>query len=342
MNSEFQAALLAAGCACALAPLVRALARRERIIDQPGGRKRHAEPTPLLGGLAVFGGLAVAFLAVGAPVGTLARLGPAFCAALVLGLVDDVRDLPAYTKLGGQALAAFLALLGVPAIAPPLTGIAAVDCLAAALFLVVAMNAVNFADTFDGLCALTAAGTLGVAWALAAGPETRLLAAAGVGGCLGFLPWNLSRSRKLFLGDTGSLALGLLVGCLALGVAGDCARTASPWAVAPLLAGGPLLDALAVTLERARHRRPLVIGARDHLSHRLVAAGLPARAMVGLVAGGNLVSALLAAAYVGLESSAARWGLLAAVGAAAAGIVVLAGRVPVYAGEPVEEAPDPS
>lgn len=338
MRPELLVALVAAASACALAPPVRWLARRERIVDVPGGRKRHSEATPLLGGLAVLGGIAAAFLATTGPTTALARLAPALCAALVLGLLDDVRDLPAYVKVVGQTLAAGLALLGVPGLAPPFTGVAALDCAVAAAYLVAVMNTINFADTFDGLCALSVASVLGVASVLAAQPEARLLAAAGVGGCLGFLPWNLSRRAKLFLGDAGSLSLGLLVGCLALGTASDYAAAASPWMTALLLCGIPLVDGATVTLERLRHRRPLVVGARDHLSHRLVALGLPAPAMVGAVAGGTLASALLAAAYTGMDTGRIRNALVAGAWLLAAGIVVLAGRVTVYQAE--RDAPD--
>jgi UDP-GlcNAc:undecaprenyl-phosphate/decaprenyl-phosphate GlcNAc-1-phosphate transferase len=334
MGPDIVAALIAAAGACVLSPFVGWLARRERIVDAPGGRKQHREPTPLLGGLAVMGGVSVAFLATTGPSTALTRLGPALCVALVIGLLDDIRDLPAYVKLAGQALAAGLALLGVPALAPPLTGVPVLDSIVSVGLLIAVMNTVNFADTFDGLCALSVVGMLSVVGVLAAQPEARLLAAAGVGGCLGFLPWNVSRRAKLFLGDAGSLSLGLLVGSLALGTASDYAATAGPWMTVLLLCGVPLVDGATVTLERLRHRRALVVGARDHLSHRLVSLGVPVPAMVTVVAGATLGSALLAAAYVVVGAGPLRDALTAGSWVLAAGIVVGAGRVPIYEGRP--------
>lgn len=329
---SWQAALIALVCCAALCPILRWLARREHIVDQPGGRKKHREPTPLLGGLAVFGGLSLGLLATVSPGSAIYALGPALAAAIVLGVIDDVKDLPAQAKLGGQALIAVLALLPMPGVARTLTGFAALDFVFAGLFLVAMMNAINFADTFDGLCGLTVVAIL---FATPAGwhdEDVQALAAAATGAVAGFLPWNFSRRGKLFLGDAGSLGLGLLTGWMCLRAAGMAAfPDHSPAMPLLLLAGVPLVDAATVVVGRLRDRRPLVVGARDHLSHRLVALGVPPLAMVALLALATAGSACLGVLEARAEGPTA---VAITLGAwlVAALIVALALRVPTPGG----------
>lgn len=331
---EAKAGVLAVVAALGFTPVCRWLALRERILDQPGGRKDHPAPTPLLGGIAVAGALVVPFLMLAEQSTVYLRVLPAFGAALVLGLVDDFRDLPAHAKAGGQAIAASLALLALPnVLIPSITQVPAIDAVAAGVFLVVVMNAVNFADNMDGLCALTAAAILSVAALLASDQAARIIGLAGAGACLGFLPWNLSKRAKTFLGDAGSLALGLLVGTLALAVGRDYEVIANPAMVCLLLCGLPLVDAATITIQRAANRRPIIVGARDHLSHRLVALGLRPLPAVLVLATATLASAWLAAVYVEMVRPW-RTVLVAASWCAAAVIIAVAGVAPVYADAP--------
>ncbi len=335
MSEELVALFAALAITAALTPACRWVARKQRIVDRPGGRKNHAAPTPYLGGLAVAAGLSAPVLLLtpdGAPV---FRLAPAAAGALLLGVLDDVRELPAYAKVVGQTLVAVLALLALPTdLCPAFTLIPSLNLLLAGLLIVILMNAVNFADTFDGLCSLSAAAILAGAGWLATEGDSRVLAFSAAGACLGFVPWNLSSRAKIFLGDGGSLFLGLLVGALALKAAGDYERIASPAMVFLLLCGIPLVDATTVTVQRLLHSRPLIVGARDHLSHRLVAVGFPKGAMVAAIAGATAISALLAAAYIGLDPGWPRAGLAALAWILAALIVLGAGAARVYGEAP--------
>jgi len=331
MTFEATGAAVAFVASLMLAPGCRWLARREKILDRPGGRKHHAAPTPLLGGLAVAGGVVLALVLVGPETTPLLRLLPALALALILGVTDDIREMTAHGKAAGQAVASALAVAALPELlAPHITGLRAADFLLAAAFLVGMMNAVNFADTFDGLCALTSAAILGVSGTLATSPDVRLVAFAGAAACIGFLPWNLSARRKLFLGDTGSLFLGLLIGAVALIVAGDYESVARPEMIPLFLCGVPIVDATTVALHRVLARRPIVVGGRDHLSHRLVLAGLTPKVAVLALAACSGATAALTHAYVSLQGPA-RTTLVAASWIAASAVIAVSLRSRVYA-----------
>jgi len=156
------------------------------------------------------------------------------------------------------------------------------------------------------------------------------VAFAGAAACIGFLPWNLSARRKLFLGDTGSLFLGLLIGAVALIVAGDYESVARPEMIPLFLCGVPIVDATTVALHRVLARRPIVVGGRDHLSHRLVLAGLTPKVAVLALAACSGATAALTHAYVSLQGPA-RTTLVAASWIAASAVIAVSLRSRVYA-----------
>jgi UDP-GlcNAc:undecaprenyl-phosphate GlcNAc-1-phosphate transferase len=307
-----------------LTPLCSSVARRLGILDQPGGRKAHGRPTPLLGGVAVAAAATVGWLAVVEPESAMARVLLAAWPALVVGLLDDVRELPAHTKAAALAVTSGLVLVGLPGLAlPRVTGVAPLDAGLALVFLWVVANAVNFADNMDGLCGLTVAGILAVVGLMAGTEDARALAWSTAGATLGFLPWNLSGRGRVFLGDAGSLFLGTVVGATALCVARENQDSGCPAMIPLLLCGVPLLDAATVTACRLLHRRPLVVGARDHLSHRLLALGLPERGVAVGLGVASAASALIAAAYVA-QTDTGRLVIGGSVGLMAAVVVVAA------------------
>ena len=212
---------LSFGVALLLTPLVRALARRTDYLDHPDERKPHPEPTPLLGGVAVFGALVLGPILARAIGGTPIAL-PASgvllggVLSLVLGLVDDRRPMRPLGKLIGQIAVAvsLVAWGGAPHFVPghPLFAAAAVVAVVALL------NAVNFLDAMDGIVsALTPVTGLGfVALALLHGADVDLALAWGaVGAAAGFLVYNAPPAR-ICLGDAGSHLLGFVLATLAL------------------------------------------------------------------------------------------------------------------------------
>jgi UDP-GlcNAc:undecaprenyl-phosphate GlcNAc-1-phosphate transferase len=287
-----------------LAALLCGLARRYApgwgLVDRPGGHKGHRRPTPMGGGVAIWaatslvvllgtlvvalgGGLLPEPLARHVPgaLGRLGELAEIFGLAsviMVMGLVDDVRNLDWRPRLGIQlGCATILAATGIritlfgPFTHPLVGGAVTV------LWIVGLTNAFNMLDNMDGLAASVGliASLLFCAAQVAVGdlfvPAILLVLAGALGG---FLVHNRPPAR-LFMGDAGSNFLGFLLG--ALTVVGTFTREGySPCSVlAPLLVMAvPLYDMSSVVLIRLREGRSPFKGDRRHFSHRLVARGL--------------------------------------------------------------------
>ncbi len=282
--------LVAAAASLALTPLAASASRRLGFMDDPGPRKAHAAPTPLLGGLAVF--LAVVLgMAVGGK-GSVAGDCQRFAGilfggamALMLGLLDDKRDLRALPKLAGQVAIALLVAwsgLRVTLFIP----VPAVQWIVTVLWLVTVMNALNFMDNMDGLCAGVGLLCALIFGGVALGHGQVLasaLAAAVAGALAGFLPWNFPRAR-VFLGDSGSHFVGLMLGALAIlphyYSYSHPSPTFLPVLIPLIVLALPLFDLVAVMWRRWRRGAPVYVGDENHLSHRLVRLGLPRTAAV--------------------------------------------------------------
>ena len=263
-----------------------ALLVRRGWLDTPGERSSHRRPTRTGGGVAVAAGViagaALAAASQHAPPGVdvVFVLGAAIAMG-ALGGLDDRFGLDARLKLAvgvllSLAVASALphprALPLAPGLGLPLAE--AVSLLGAALWLLTAVNAVNFMDGADGLVpgglpiAFTA---LGVASAAGGAAPVAGLCALACAAYLGFLPWNLA--GRLFQGDAGSLFGGFLFAALHLAAAG---RGAVPLLFGPLVLLPWLTDVLLTLLRRARGRRPLLSAHREHLYQRwLQATGRP-------------------------------------------------------------------
>ncbi len=337
MASVGSAFLLALALALLTTPLAAWAARRLGVLDLPSERKLHRVPTPLLGGVGVYLSFAVATLAFARPVNDLhivLLLAGAAAFALV-GIVDDVRSLgPVKLAVEAAVVVAIVWLgdfrIGLPW---PYAG-----HLLAAGWIVGVANALNCLDCADGT-ASGAAGTSALALALLAAAVERwavaVTAAALAGSCLGFLRYNFPPAR-IFLGDSGSLMLGFLLGALAASLA---ISLTFPWQVAALgvILALPVYDFLLVHWRRYRSgiRNPvqiMVSTGKDHLPHRLLAVGLSTREVALRVYG---ASAFLGASGLTL----ALWGpvaLISAVvlGAAGAAVILRPGGVAPVLGSP--------
>jgi UDP-GlcNAc:undecaprenyl-phosphate GlcNAc-1-phosphate transferase len=263
------------GAALLFTPLARSLARATGYLDHPGARKPHPEPTPLLGGVAVFAAmvagplLSVALLRAAPPIPAPA-LGVALGASLslLLGLVDDRHPMRPLGKLMGQ-LGVSLCLVtwggasGFLANQPLLAAVAVVGVVAL-------LNAVNFLDAMDGIVStVTPITGLGfVALALVHGAHVELpLAWATVGAAAGFLVYNAPPAR-IFLGDAGSHVIGFVLAALALQAVNTSFTLPHVVAVVALVAY-PLFDVLFVVTTRLLGGRPIHVGGVDHSTHRL-------------------------------------------------------------------------
>jgi UDP-GlcNAc:undecaprenyl-phosphate GlcNAc-1-phosphate transferase len=252
------------------------------IVDRPGGKKIHGQPTPLLGGIAIALAHAAAVLWSGAADGAGSRILVAAGLIVALGIWDD-RDphseaLQWWLRLVYEAGLAGIVVAG--GVRTTFLGTPWLDIPLTLLWIVGITNAFNLLDNMNGLSAGVAA-IGGATFALLtaryveAGPEqisTAAAAAALSGACLGFLPSNF-RSR-IFMGDAGSLFVGFTLACLA--VQGSWRSPTVPTSVViPLLVlAYPIFDTTLVVVLRLRSGRSPFVGGRDHSSHRLVRLGL--------------------------------------------------------------------
>ena len=282
-------ALAAFAIVVVLTPAVGDVARRLGIVDAPGGRRVNVLPVPRLGGVALFLGLIVpglAFLHVGRENrGVL--LGAAV--AVTIGVIDDFRGLRWFEKLGGQLVAAAVPTafgVWVNRFTFPFLGIHALPGWAGVpltvLWIVAIMNMVNFLDGMDGL----AAGVAGIAAltfsviALSLGkPDAAILSAIVFGACAGFLRHNFYPAR-IFMGDSGALLLGYVLGAVA--VQGLLKTAATVALFFPLLVlAVPIVDTTFVVARRIKHGEHVFVGDQAHLHHRFLRRGFSqARAAV--------------------------------------------------------------
>jgi UDP-GlcNAc:undecaprenyl-phosphate GlcNAc-1-phosphate transferase len=265
MNEISLAAAIAFAVALAAIALLRATPAARRLHDTPNARSLHASPTPRIGGLGIVAGV-MAASAWSAPDGMVAALLLAALALSLVSLADDVRHLPALTRLSAHFAAAAVAVWLVGSALP--WGVMVVSIVAVAWM----TNLFNFMDGADGLAGgmgVIGFGTMAAA-AAAAGETGNAIACAAVSGaCAGFLPHNFPPAR-VFMGDAGSIPLGFLAA--ALGLHGWTAG-AWPWWFAPLVFSPFIVDATVTLARRARARERLWEAHRQHAYQRLVLSG---------------------------------------------------------------------
>ena len=278
-------ALIAFGIVVLLTPAVGGMARLLGVVDRPGGRRLNKRPIPRLGGLAIFLGILVpslAFLSLDREMRGI-LLGAAV--ACVVGAIDDFRGLDPLPKLAGQVAAAaiacasgvwidhftfpFLGVLDVPAwIGVPLS----------MLFIVAVMNMVNFLDGMDGLAAgvCAIAGITFAILSLSLGKiDPAVLSAIVAGSCIGFLRHNFFPAR-IFMGDSGALCLGFLLG--AVSVQGLLKTASTVVLLLPLLVlAVPILDTSFVVARRLKHGERISSPDQSHLHFRFLRRGFSQR-----------------------------------------------------------------
>jgi len=278
--------LLVAFAVCALVvPLAIVVSRRTGLIAQPGGRHAHTNPTPLLGGLALFAGFAAAVL-IFLP-GYANTPGLLVVSGLAAGLliIDDRRSMSPWVKLGVQVFLSLLAVvvfgIEIKFVSLPGNHIVQLGLLIApvSIFWLLGMqNTVNFLDGVDGL----AAGVIlivALILMLAAGElkdiDVVKLGGALAGTCAGFLLFNFHPAR-IFMGDSGAHFLGIALGMISiLGVA----KVAVAFALAvPVIAlAVPIADTAWAILRRRRQKTSVATADLLHLHHRLQSFGLDPR-----------------------------------------------------------------
>jgi len=306
--------------------LARSAALRFHWLDQPGHHKSHANPIPLLGGIAMY----IAFLAslllsnsrAILQEGTAVLIGATLL--LVVGAIDDRRGLSPRTKLLAQAGAAVLLVIGGAGI--EVLPFAWLNLAATILWVAAICNAMNLLDNMDGLSAGVAAIACAFFTLLALWQGqiwVSIVAAVLLGATLGFLRFNWNPAT-IFMGDAGSLLLGFLLAVLAIKLRFPSADPSRTWPIPLLVLAVPIFDTTLVIISRLRRGVPISSGGRDHVSHRLVRLGLGVREAVATI---YLVAALCGGAAIAtllLPSSTYVFALVALIGLLGlAGLVLL-------------------
>lgn len=331
--------LLSFACAAlatlSLTPIARWIASRTGLVDAPdGNRKLQRFPIPLLGGLAVYGGFVLAICALAAT-GSLGNFDPQMPFVLLglgilclVGIVDDKCNLPAGWKLAGQVVAALPVLgsglwletigfcgltLHVGQWGIPLT----------LVWLLAGINAVNLLDGMDGLASTIGLSiALGIAsMGLVTGMDTTVVLATALAGSLaGFLVYNFPPAT-VYLGDAGSMVIGMVLALLTMQVSVDAAGRSSLTIMVVLMAV-PMADTSLAVLRRLLDGRGIWSPDRGHIHHRLLDRGFATADVLRLV--------VLLCAVTGAIASVSRilgWDTVAWCASGALGVVLVRARL---------------
>jgi len=273
-----------------LTPIIRDVSRSFNAVDRPGKRKVHAYPMPRVGGIAIALAYAIAILTSSSSnpllegaLATAWKLIPGAALVFVVGLVDDFHPLKPVVKLLGLVAAASLVFFSGVHVG----GVAKADLSVwldfplTVFWLLLTSNALNLIDGLDGLCAgmgLVATLALFVAALLHGHQALAYVILPLAGALIGFLCYNVNPAT-VFLGDSGALLIGFLLGCY--GMIWTEKASALLSMLVPLLALSiPLLDVSLSVLRRFLRRQPIFAADRSHIHHRLLERGLSPRKAV--------------------------------------------------------------
>ena len=271
-----------------LTPIVRDIFRSYNVVDRPGRRKVHAYPIPRVGGIPIMIAYVLALNSLRGPdsvfpVNWLQTILSGAAIIFLIGLVDDFMNLKPGVKLGGQIAAAAIAFVNGLSI-DHLGNIALpvwLSLLITVFWLLLAINALNLIDGLDGLCGGIAFwATLAFA-AVGFTHGDRLLAVTALplaSALLGFVAFNFNPAT-VFLGDSGAMTIGFLLGCYGIVWTGH-RITGEGLAIPLLILCVPLMDLGLAVVRRRLKKQPIFSADREHIHHRLLDRGIPVRRTV--------------------------------------------------------------
>lgn len=295
-----------------LTPSVKRLAYKIGAIDVPkDNRRMHRDPVPRLGGLAIFGGFLLATLLFAEISVQLRGILIGSLLIVALGVADDIYALPALPKLVVQIAAALVAALHGNVIqflsnpnifsAASYVDLGWLSLPITLIWIVAITNAVNFIDGLDGLAvgvsAISTAAMLAIALLASEGQVTLVLAAL-LGGCIGFMPYNLNPA-KIFMGDTGATFLGYIMACLSIHGLFKFYAIIS-FAIPFLILGVPIFDICFAIIRRLAHGQNPMQADRGHVHHRLIDMGFDQKQSVAIT---YMLTAILGLSAVVLATS---------------------------------------
>lgn len=291
----------------ALIWLFKPLADRIGLVDQPGGRKSHKQVTPLIGGVAIFCAFLLLLLTLELSLGEWRAFFLAGIVVLTVGLLDDFQETPTWSRFAAQIGASLIIVLwggvelrnlgGLFSSSDVMLGVLAVPF---SIFCSVGViNATNMLDGLDGLAGgmllIFFATLLLLAWHAGLAQDAKVLLFL-CGALVGFLLFNFhfaeSRAATVFLGDAGSLFLGLAAAWFLIRFTQEPTILLRPITAVWLFAL-PIMDTVAIMSRRAMRGRSPFSPDREHFHHILLAAGLSARATLFIVLGISLFMAVI-------------------------------------------------
>jgi UDP-GlcNAc:undecaprenyl-phosphate GlcNAc-1-phosphate transferase len=269
-----------------LTPLMRKIALATDVVDKPNtAHKSHKQPVPYLGGVAII--IGIIFVAYSTSLvsnftsNTFWLATSVLAPALVLGLIglwDDMKNLPPLPRFVAQTIAGLFTafvLIATDNVGNP-TGSEIFDSVITIIWVVGICNSINFFDNLDGGAAGTVAvSSTALAFLALTGDQFLIAALATVtaGATMGFLIWNKSPAR-IYMGDAGALFLGVLLATLTLRLNPDSETQLGSYFTPIFLLAVPILDTCVAVISRLKRNVSPFQGGQDHLSHRLIRAGL--------------------------------------------------------------------
>lgn len=307
-------ATLALSCICALVltPLMISLAKKKNIIDHPhGDLKTHAQPTPYLGGVAIYFALLLScFLLQPLSLWMLLFLtGAGFLC--FTGLIDDILTFDPATKFLTQSAGCATLLISLSSLTNITPSVPVL--LASLFFMFTVVNAVNLVDIMDGLagtvCLTTIIGSAILSWH--AKSPLLFCELATIGAILGFL-WYNKKPARVYLGDAGSLLLGGILGFFILKHSWQNSFSEN-FFVVPSLIGVALIELISLIIIRTKLGIPFYLGSPHHFAHYLKRAGWSWISIIGFVfAAGMVLNCLVIAFAQGFITFKSVWLLLTA------------------------------
>ena len=279
----FSASFLTVGI---LTPIFRKIAINKNIVDRPNSaHKTHKQPVPYLGGVAiVIGVVAISYIAIfinDHSVKNLLLASSILIPAVVMsymGLIDDIKGLAPWPRLIVQTVTGIIVaalLISTNTIGTPANNLI-VDAFITIFWIVGITNSINFFDNLDGGAAGAVAAASFFTFLIAFAQGQILVSALAVviaGAMIGFLLWN-KVPAKIYMGDSGSLFLGILISVLTIRLNPNVKPVINSWAVPVMLLAVPILDTSVAVISRLSRRISPFTGGRDHLSHRLIRIGI--------------------------------------------------------------------
>ncbi len=341
MPSYMLAFLIAAGVALLITPAVILLAAKTGAMDAPDPRKVHKRPIPRIGGIGIYAAFMVSILSMMATVDLdsevvfeLAGLLVSGTLIVLVGIIDDYKNLPAKVKLLGQIIAASVLVFAfdvrIDFITDPFGDYLYLEYLAipATIFWVVGLtNTVNLIDGLDGLAAgvcMIAAITIFLVALQQDIILVAVLTASLAGAACGFLYYNFNPAQ-IFMGDSGSMFLGFMLAGISVIGAVKCAATIA--LIVPILALGlPIMDTTFAIVRRYRGGVPIFKPDKGHLHHRLLGLGFSQRQAVLLM---YVISAMLGLSAVVLNEVSPQFAIII-VGLVIVSVLVGAKKIGIF------------